>query len=288
MRERHTTNVNETNDFRVFDRNRLLRYALAAATTGLAAAIIGPFGTYETMQAGPRYAFWLLTVATGWAQMLFIAYALRGFIDHGPLAGWPAMLIASALGAFPILFVVRFFSVYLTDGQIQLAALWFAYLQVFVITFLFSLVQWLLVEKWPLFPGQGPTSPDIQPEPRHAAEPDPNSVYVEGREGDASIRLRRMPDGLEGSILCLQIEDHYLRVYTAAGSDLVLHRLSDAVNELAQSDGMQVHRSWWVARSALVSVETENRQKILVLSNDVRVPVSRSYLPAVREAGWLE
>ena len=67
----------------------------------------------------------------------------------------------------------------------------------------------------------------------------------------------------------------------------MLHRLIDAVRELSEDDGMQVHRSWWVASKAVERVETENRQRFLILSNGLRVPVSRNHLPAVRKAGWI-
>lgn len=280
MRERHTPNVNETNDFQDFGRVKLLHYALAAIITGGAAAIIGPFGTYQSLYLGPRIVFWMSTVAIGWAQVLFIVYATRGFIGPGRLAGWPTMIIATLIVTFPIMFEVRFLITYLSDGEAQLAPPWLAYLNVFVITFLFSLVQWMVVERWPLFPNraQNLTIPNIPP---------PANKIAAAAATLAPIRLRRMPDGLSSSILCLQMEDHYLRVYTTEGNGLVLQRLSDAVEELAEANGTQVHRSWWVARSAVEKTVTDNRQKFLILSNEVRVPVSRSFLPKLKEAGWL-
>lgn len=47
------------------------------------------------------------------------------------------------------------------------------------------------------------------------------------------------------------MEDRYLRIHTDGGSDLILMRLRDAVGELAGADGLQVHRSFWVARAAV-------------------------------------
>ena len=280
MRERHTQNVNETNDFQNFGRAKLLRYALTAIITGGAAAIIGPFGTYQNLDLGSRIVFWMSIVAIGWAQMLFIVYAARGFIGPGRLAGWPTMLIATLIGTVPILFEGRFLITYLSGEEAQPVPLWLAYINVFVLTFLFSLVQWMVVERWPLFPNraQNLTAPNITT---------PASEETTTAATPAPIRLRRMPDGLSGNILCLQMEDHYLRVYTNEGNGLVLQRLSDAVEELAEANGTQVHRSWWVARSAVEKTVTDNRQKFLILSNEVRVPVSRSFLPKLKEAGWL-
>jgi len=70
-------------------------------------------------------------------------------------------------------------------------------------------------------------------------------------------------------------------------NDLLLLRLSDAVAELDPTLGRQVHRSYWVTRRAVSSVERERYRVRLVLSNGARVPVSRTFLPKLRADGWL-
>jgi hypothetical protein len=96
--------------------------------------------------------------------------------------------------------------------------------------------------------------------------------------------LERVRPERRGALLAIKAEGHYLQVYTDAGSDLILYRLSDALLELGGEDGAQVHRSWWVASRALAP--HRHRDK-LVLSNGVEVPVSRSFLVAARQRGWL-
>ncbi len=100
--------------------------------------------------------------------------------------------------------------------------------------------------------------------------------------------LKRIPNGIAGDLLCLRTEDHYLRIHTTAGSDLILFRLKDALAELDGAAGMQVHRSYWVARDAIAAIERTGRKTILVLENGLHVPVSESFLPAVRDANWLD
>jgi DNA-binding LytR/AlgR family response regulator len=108
-------------------------------------------------------------------------------------------------------------------------------------------------------------------------------------DGTGEIRfLKRIPKGIAGDLLSLRTEDHYLRIHTTAGSDLILFRLKDALAELGPADGLQVHRSYWVARDAIEAIERQGRKTILVLKNGQHVPVSASFLPAVRDAGWLE
>ncbi|WP_413205953.1 LytTR family DNA-binding domain-containing protein [Rhodospirillum sp. A1_3_36] len=103
----------------------------------------------------------------------------------------------------------------------------------------------------------------------------------------AELRLARMPEGLEGTILCIEMQDHYLRIHTNRGQGTILGRLRDAERELGES-GMKVHRSWWVARSAITGSTREGRNLTLTLTNGQRVPVSRGNQPMITEAGWLE
>jgi DNA-binding LytR/AlgR family response regulator len=91
-------------------------------------------------------------------------------------------------------------------------------------------------------------------------------------------------DERRGQLLALQADGHYLNVHTDAGCDMILYRFSDALNELSDSEGMRVHRSWWVAERAVERME--NGEK-LVLVNGITLPVSRSYRVQVRERGWL-
>jgi hypothetical protein len=98
----------------------------------------------------------------------------------------------------------------------------------------------------------------------------------------------RLPDKLRGGeILALQAEDHYVRIHTDRGSDLVLIRLADAASEMGARPRAQTHRSWWVMRAAVKSVRRDNGRIALVLTNGLEVPVSRSYASELREAGWL-
>jgi hypothetical protein len=98
-------------------------------------------------------------------------------------------------------------------------------------------------------------------------------------------------EGLLGAptsqVLCLQMEDHYVRVHTVTGSRLVLSTLGQAMASAGPSDGLQVHRSWWVARKAVVRAHRDGRNVRLELINGVSAPVARSAVAAVREAGWL-
>ncbi len=117
-----------------------------------------------------------------------------------------------------------------------------------------------------------------------AAAPVPVAV-----PGVPDTRFRdRLPIQFQtATILALESEDHYLRVHLDTGSTLILHRLSDAIAELSTLDGQQTHRSWWVARAAVASAKRTDGKHVLTLSNDVEVPVSRTYARDLTAAGWL-
>jgi hypothetical protein len=92
-----------------------------------------------------------------------------------------------------------------------------------------------------------------------------------------------------GDIGAIIAEDHYLRLWLADGrSPLVLYRFGDAVRELAGVDGLQVHRGAWVAASAVAGAVRDGRRWRLLLAGGESVPVSESFLPAVRARGWLK
>lgn len=99
--------------------------------------------------------------------------------------------------------------------------------------------------------------------------------------------LDRLPFRLRGAVLrAVEAEDHYLRVHTDRGSDLILLRLSDALAELEGLEGAQTHRSWWVARDAVRGVARGDGRATLTLEGGLEAPVSRRYARALREAGW--
>lgn len=99
--------------------------------------------------------------------------------------------------------------------------------------------------------------------------------------------LDRVPFKLRGAVIrAVQSEDHYLRIHTDRGSDLILMRLSDALAELEGLEGAQTHRSWWVARDAVRGVSRGDGRATLTLEGGLEAPVSRRYARALREAGW--
>jgi DNA-binding LytR/AlgR family response regulator len=67
---------------------------------------------------------------------------------------------------------------------------------------------------------------------------------------------------------------------------LILLRLGDAIAELGPARGVQVHRSWWVARDAVDHAERAGEKVALILRGGLRVPVSRGNRAKLAAMGW--
>jgi hypothetical protein len=123
------------------------------------------------------------------------------------------------------------------------------------------------------------------------ATPTPAAPTLAEAEVSQSTRIpifmQRTRGLAQAKLLALQAEDHYVRVITDRGDDLVLYRFSDALEELRAHPGFRVHRSYWVAREAVQAVQTENKNHVAILSNGLRVPISRANIGLLRAEGLI-
>ena len=110
---------------------------------------------------------------------------------------------------------------------------------------------------------------------QHQQSRDIDTIQIEQFMGLLPLEKR-------GKLLCLEMDDHYLKVHTDKGQHMLLMRLKDALMQLEGFPGLQTHRSWCVANHAVVSVNKENRKMSLLLTNHLEVPVSRTFVEAVK------
>ncbi len=228
------------------------------------AAIAGPFGTWG-LEIGPRFLYWLCVISIAWVQWLLLVWGLHRATSANP---WPAGVcgtVASFLFAGLMAVEINLLHAWLPGAPGRSGVVPFLWL--LGILLVFCWFAQLLVRYISLSP---------------VGKPDASE------SGGESPFVKRIPSQIAGDLLCLRTEDHYLRIHTTAGNDLILLRLKDALQELQGANGLQVHRSYWVARSAVSAAERKGRKAALILKNGMRVPVSESFLPAVRAAGWLD
>jgi hypothetical protein len=247
------------------DLSSIRRQAVVVLGIGALLAVIGPFGTFTDLSFGSRLAYWLSAFVAGW-----VSSATLGALLYPRFVKWRwSYLLSGALvgllGAIPLTAVVLALEALFRPEASSSGAVTL-YLYVISVNVPMSIAM--------AWSGRGERI-------RMAERPAPDAG------GGAAPFLKRIPSAIAGPLLALQMEDHYLRIHTAAGNDLILFRLSDALDELKGVEGARVHRSYWVARAAVVAVERVGRKTVLVLSNDLRVPVSRTYAAELKDAGWL-
>lgn len=100
--------------------------------------------------------------------------------------------------------------------------------------------------------------------------------------------LSRLPLEKRGALVSISATDHYVEVTTNKGREMLLMRLRDAIGETGNIDGLQVHRSHWIAIDHVKAARRDRDRAVLTMSDDVEIPVSRSYMPAIRERGLLQ
>ncbi|HEV8014310.1 MAG TPA: LytTR family DNA-binding domain-containing protein [Stellaceae bacterium] len=259
------------------------RRILILILLGLVFGWLGPYGTYTSIGLPERLGYWTLAMLLIGFPAGFIVRALR---QTPPSASWPAPIqgaVSALIIGVPATFIgVALQTIFIAPPPASLAGLAAIYGSVTVLSAVIA-IPWILLGGHDA-PAAG--TADAAPEPpRSSEQPVPTP---EGRDAETAPFLRRVPAKLGRELLCVATEDHYLRVTTAAGSDLILFRMSDALAELKPLAGQQVHRSYWVAERAVAAAESDGQRTFLILSNGARVPVSQTYLPALRQAGWLE
>lgn len=105
-------------------------------------------------------------------------------------------------------------------------------------------------------------------------------------EAERDFRLRLSAKRRGARLIAIEAEDHYVRVHTDSGSELVSMRFSEAVEELAQAHGHRLHRSWWAAADAIEAVRWKRGSGEARLAGGISAPVSRHYAAALKLAGW--
>lgn len=241
---------------------RLGKALAIGAVVGLFLSLSGPFRTIEA-PLWLRLAYWMpmMVGGAGWGHLC----ASVAFRWADPLERpWLAAALMSLLIAPGMLLVVWGVTGRVFHGQFHpLSAMIDFIVPVLVVTVGMSLMSVFLDKRRVV--------------QTHAAAP-----------GDRPARfLDRLPPKLRGATLyAVQAEDHYLRLHTDRGSDLILMRLSDAVAELEGLEGARTHRSWWVARDAVRDVARGDGRATLTVEGGLTVPVSRAHARALRAAGW--
>lgn len=247
----------------------------------------GTFGLFLHDGWPARLAYWTRTVLAGYLLhrpllRLFAGAAVR--LGLPELAGWTAsVLVASAPMALWLWWLGP--SIDLGRRWPDAAEFAGAWAQAAIIAALAFGALWGLAGRWSFAEPTPRAAPEVAREP-----PAPVGAPL-AAPAEASLAgqrlLERLPARLGREVIALGMEDHYVRVFTRLGDALVLMRMTDAVAELDGVEGLQVHRSWWVARAAIVAIERCGRTGVLTLETGFQLPVARRRIADLKRLGWI-
>jgi len=222
-------------------------------------AVAGPFGSYDHIPIVQRALFWAVIAALS----LVVAVAFRvvvfrrlGWCDYwrsAPLIG----LAVTAVMTFPLQAIAGALTRstgYMPPGAGESA------LFIFCLSMGFCALR-AAIEGLPAELELPAEEADVPPAPPRL--------------------LDRLPGELRAPVIRIAVRNHHVDVFTEKGAHSLLMRFSDAIAEMEGQDGVQVHRSHWVAASAVTGVEREGGRLFVRTSDGTRVPGSRSCAPQV-------
>jgi len=223
---------------------------------GVILGISGPFGTIDAMSAGSRTLYWITVVVLTYGIGSFISTVIHALLGRQPV--FLAMVLSTCVLGLSLTAV-------LTAINLVAFGMWYEtwaefLVQLGQVTLISAVVETCT---YLLRSDTKATAPETTP------------------------LLNRLALDKRGALIALGAEDHYVRVTTSKGEELVLMRLSDAVQEVGSTEGLQIHRSHWIALDQIKNVTRKGDRGQVTLSDQTTRPISRGYMSAVRAAGLL-
>ncbi|WP_404711990.1 LytTR family DNA-binding domain-containing protein [Sphingomonas sp. MMS24-J13] len=260
---------------------KLIREIGVMVVLAVILAAVGALGTFDR-PIGSRLLVWLLLALGGYVCFRPVIATGTWLSRRAQLPRLAMIAVACLLASFPATIMVAFElgSPISSISMGQVAAL---FPSVLLIGAIATAIQ--LAVRGPIDGKAQPPEPIMQASDAHAdvTELDDPSAP----DAVVSPFLDQVPAAIAHGLLYIGNEDHYVRAYAMAGDALVLARMRDAVAGLGGIEGARVHRSWWVARAAVAEVIRRDRAVYLRLIDGREVPVARSMVAELKEAGWL-
>ncbi len=220
---------------------------------GVVLAILAPFNTHQLPTAF-RFTYWIgLCIAGGLGAS---GADLIAHLFKKKLSIWPCAFFQSITATIAVFAIITWLTYHLGGRIHSLFDAAMTFLYVWVISITIATIGALLKKR---------------------------NVEGEAAPSRAALYERLPPKLRNAEIYALAAEDHYVRVITSGGDELVLMRLSDAIKETAPLKGLSPHRSWWVAEGGAQKVGKSE----ITLPEGQTVPISRSGMKLVRSAGWV-
>lgn len=242
-----------------------------------------------------RTAFWVIHVGLGLAAL----YAASWLVLPHMMNSLPTWLVLLASGTGGALLVAP--ASYLVEQALPLAlravedegewlnvfasrGWWQAIAAEFLQLAPATLVFWMIINL-PFLAHRRSLAEERDPNVAGRAEPVDLDKAEAGRYAESARAefIGRLPESLGTNVIAISSDLHYLHVYTDLGRCMILGSLQEAADSMGDA-GLRVHRAHWVARRAIVKIIKDGHQWYCLLSNDLKIPISRRNKSTV--AGW--
>ena len=258
------------------DRRLAPEHAVLYTVAAIFLTILAPFGTDADLTAPLRFVYWF-GVVFGGAVIAFAFSSLfqrharkRGRLGYG-LVTVMQLLVASV----PITLLVGAMELWLRD-PIRWAQLPQIYPYVLTIVAVITSAS-LFVRRHRALRAQLAVNRRWTSTSNLPTAPPANTRFH-----------RRLEPGLRcEEINLLRADDHHLHVSTRKGAAVIRCALSVAIDEMGPVDGQQVHRSFWVARSAIRAVKRHGNAYRIVMLDGTSIPLSRRRYRELSRSDWL-
>lgn len=236
---------------------------------GVLLAALGPFGSFIGTFAS-RLLYWIPAVMVGYAIFRPISIIASRIADALHISQTIALYVGGLVAAVPGTVGIAILGGFRFQGTPSVEDLFGLYVNVAILGLVVATI-FLLIARID-----------------ESADPDtPRSARVSPPETSPRF-LDRLPPAWNGELRALEMEDHYVRAHGPDGrSELMLMRMRDAETELEGFEGLRVHRSWWVAKEAVVGRRRDGRKWLLKLAGGLEAPVARDRVSELREKGIL-
>ena len=231
--------------------------------------VTGPYGTAERLATAPRLGFWLVQHATAWSIAVVTIVLVNTLLIRRVPSLLGRMAIGTLVAGTPVGLATEAISLATFGGTLTVATIAQSIASGLVLSALFC----------------GLTFMTMSSKQAEALSPAPMPIPEATEERNEVLLLRRLKPENRGPVLHMTVADHYTEVTTSRGRELVLLRFSDALEELGDTPGLQVHRSHFVADAHVEKLLRADGRMAVVLKDGREIPVSRSRVEAVR-ARW--
>jgi len=229
--------------------------------------VTGPYGTGQKMTFWPRAAYWTLLLGTGWIITTSFSAFANAALTRTFSSSLARAMVGAIVAALPIGAMITLANHLFLGQSVDIASVGEDAQAALPLCLIFCFLSCLTA-------GAANTAGATREVEAETAPPP--------SEKERPAILDRLGPERRGNLLRLSVQDHYTEVVTTRGRQLVLLRFADAMNEIGQTQGLQVHRSHWIADADVVSLRKQAGRLHVMTQDGTEIPVSRSHSAAVQ------